>query len=164
MATQTIPQSTPGPFIPPALPAQASAGVGASAGMGSLPSASAGGNASAPNLSNPGQAGGLTGGPLPRQEMAAPANLATLPAPEETAAGQLQLTPPMARMPVDLQVMVPVREFRVRNLLTMAAGTVIESQWANGEDLPLSSGDVQLAWTEFEVVDNRLAVRVTRLA
>ena len=43
-------------------------------------------------------------------------------------------------------------------------GEVIESSWANGEDLPLSSGTVQLAWTEFEVVDSRLAVRVTRLA
>jgi len=46
----------------------------------------------------------------------------------------------------------------------MTTGELIESQWGQGEDLPLSSGDVQLAWTEFEVVDTRLAVRVTRLA
>jgi len=67
-------------------------------------------------------------------------------------------------MPVGLNVAIPVREFRVRNLLAMQAGEVIETQWANGEDLPLTSGEVQLAWSEFEVVDTRLAVRVTRLA
>jgi flagellar motor switch/type III secretory pathway protein FliN len=82
----------------------------------------------------------------------------------EEQAGYLNLSPPQARLPVELQVMVPVREFRVRHLLAMAPGEVIETLWGHGEDLPLSSGDVQLAWSEFEVVDNRLAVRVTRLA
>jgi flagellar motor switch protein FliN/FliY len=57
-----------------------------------------------------------------------------------------------------------VRGFRVRTLLAMRAGELIETQWVNGEDLPLASGDLQLAWCEFEVVDSRLAVRVTRLA
>jgi len=33
----------------------------------------------------------------------------------------------------------------------------------NGDDVPLSSGNVQLAWSEFEVVDTQLAVRLTRL-
>jgi flagellar motor switch protein FliN/FliY len=67
-------------------------------------------------------------------------------------------------MPVALQVAVPVRNFRVKHLLAMAPGEVIEAHWANGDDLPLASGEVQLAWTEFEVVDSRLAVRITRLA
>jgi len=30
--------------------------------------------------------------------------------------------------------------------------------------LPLAAGEVQLAWSEFEVIETRLAVRVTRLA
>jgi len=29
--------------------------------------------------------------------------------------------------------------------------------------VPLASGKVQLAWSEFEVVDTQLAVRITRL-
>jgi flagellar motor switch protein FliN/FliY len=74
------------------------------------------------------------------------------------------LSTPVARLPVELDVVVPVREFRVRNLLALAAGHVIESQWRNGEDVPLQAGNVQLAWSEFEVVDTQLAVRVTRLA
>jgi len=76
----------------------------------------------------------------------------------------LRLSAPLERLPVGLVVSVPVREFRVRHLLAMAPGALIETQWGNGEDLPLSSGDVQLAWSEFEVVDARLAVRVTRLS
>jgi flagellar motor switch protein FliN/FliY len=76
----------------------------------------------------------------------------------------LRLSPPLERLPVGLVVAVPVREFRVRHLLAMTPGALIETQWGHGEDLPLTSGDVQLAWSEFEVVDTRLAVRVTRLA
>jgi flagellar motor switch protein FliN/FliY len=65
---------------------------------------------------------------------------------------------------VALGVTVPVREFRVRQLLALAPGQVIETQWSHGDDLPLSAGDVQVAWSEFDVVENQLAVRVTRLA
>jgi len=72
--------------------------------------------------------------------------------------------PLVARLPVELDVAVPVREFRVRHLLALAPGAVIESQWNHGIDLPLAAGDVQLAWSEFEVVETKLAVRVTRLA
>lgn len=71
---------------------------------------------------------------------------------------------PVTRLPVELDVAVPVRDFRVRNLLTLAQGQLVETQWSHGDDLPLSSGDVQMAWSEFEVVDTRLAVRITRLA
>ena len=72
--------------------------------------------------------------------------------------------PLVTRLPVELDVAVPVREFRVRHLLALAPGAVIESQWNHGIDLPLAAGDVQLAWSEFEVVETKLAVRVTRLA
>jgi flagellar motor switch/type III secretory pathway protein FliN len=73
-------------------------------------------------------------------------------------------TPEVLRLPVELDVAVPVRGFRVRNLLALSQEQLIESQWTNGTDLPLAAGDVQLAWTEFEVVENKLAVRVTRVA
>lgn len=76
----------------------------------------------------------------------------------------LRLSEPLERLPVGLVVSVPVREFRIHHLLAMVPGALIETQWGHGEDLPLSSGDVQLAWSEFEVVDARLAARVTRLS
>lgn len=76
----------------------------------------------------------------------------------------LQLSPPLARLPIELGVSVPVHDFRVRGLLGLEPGQLIESRWIHGEDVPLVSGKVQLAWSEFEVVDSQLAVRITRLS
>lgn len=72
--------------------------------------------------------------------------------------------PLVARLPVELDVAVPVRGFRVRHLLALAPGELIASQWSHGIDLPLAAGAVRLAWSEFEVLDTKMAVRVTRLA
>jgi flagellar motor switch/type III secretory pathway protein FliN len=92
------------------------------------------------------------------------ASQALVPAtPEHEETEPVALSGPVARLPVELDVAVPVRDFRVRNLLALAPGQVVASQWSNGDDLPLASGDVQLAWAEFEVIDTQLAVRVTRL-
>ncbi|HEY3703653.1 MAG TPA: FliM/FliN family flagellar motor switch protein [Terracidiphilus sp.] len=70
----------------------------------------------------------------------------------------------VARLPVEVEVAVPVRDFRVRNLLALELGVVVGSRWSHGDDLPLSAGEVQLAWLEFEVVANTLAARITRIA
>jgi flagellar motor switch/type III secretory pathway protein FliN len=67
------------------------------------------------------------------------------------------------RLPVQLNVGIPIRDFRVKNLLVLEPGSLIESSWVPGEDVPVASGEVQLAWSEFEVVDTQLAVRLTRL-
>ena len=93
------------------------------------------------------------------------AEQALIPSPHAPVEGvEAELSAVITRLPVELDVAVPVRDFRVRNLLALEPGQVIETQWAHGEDLPLAAGDVQLAWSEFEVVDSELAVRVTRLA
>jgi len=52
----------------------------------------------------------------------------------------------------------------VRNLLALEARQVIETAWTRGDEMPLAARDTQLAWTEFEVVESKLAVRITRLA
>jgi flagellar motor switch protein FliM len=71
---------------------------------------------------------------------------------------------PIPQLPVQLAVGIPVRAFRVRQLLALAPGQVIETQWSQRDDLPLAAGHVQLAWSVFEVVETQIAVRVTRLA
>jgi flagellar motor switch protein FliN/FliY len=90
--------------------------------------------------------------------------LVPVPQQEEKLENPISFSLPVSMLPVELDVAVPVREFRVRNLLALEPGQVIESQWGNGEDVPLASGEVQLAWSEFEVIDTQLAVRITRLA
>jgi len=89
---------------------------------------------------------------------------ALVPSPHAPVEGKaIVLSAPIARLPVELDVAVPVRDFRVRNLLALEPGNVIETQWTHGEDMPLLAGAVQLSWSEFEVVDSQLAVRVTRM-
>lgn len=69
----------------------------------------------------------------------------------------------VSRIPVEIDVAVPIRKFRVRNLLSLAKGNVIESQWLQGVDMPLNARGTQLAWAEFEVIEQMLGVRITRL-
>jgi hypothetical protein len=102
---------------------------------------------------------------LPTEAVAPAAEAALVPACEAVSAETAIATHPMvARLPVELEVGVPVRDFRVCNLLALELGVIVESQWNMGEDLPLAAGNVHLAWTEFEVVDTQLAARLTRLA
>jgi len=70
---------------------------------------------------------------------------------------------PLAGLPMQLDVTVPLPGFRVQDLLALEKGAVLESRWPHAEDVPVWCGGVQLVWTEFEVVDQKLAVRVTRL-
>jgi len=102
--------------------------------------------------------------PSPEAAGATPAK-GLIPAPQPAPDDEERtFSTPVARLPVELDVLVPVRDFRVRHLLALVPGHLIESRWGHGEDVPLAAGNVQLAWSEFEVVDTQLAVRVTRLA
>ncbi len=89
---------------------------------------------------------------------------ALVPATKPVELDRLTLTQPLTRLPVELEVGVPARDFRVHTLVGLGRGQVIETQWEATGDLPLAAGNVQLAWSEFEVVDTRMAVRITRLA
>ena len=71
--------------------------------------------------------------------------------------------PALAALPLQLDVFVSIPNFRVRDLLAMDKGSLFETSWSYTEDLPIWCGGVQLMWTEFEVVDNVLSVRVTRV-
>ena len=89
---------------------------------------------------------------------------ALVPSEPHTAEGTgLDLDGPLSKLPVELDVGVPIRNFRVRNLLALEAGVVVASRWGHGDDLPVISGKQTLAWSEFEVMDTHLAVRLTRL-
>jgi flagellar motor switch/type III secretory pathway protein FliN len=97
-------------------------------------------------------------------ELAAEQALVPSPRPTQPEGQGIELTPAVAGLPVELEVSVPVENFRVRNLLALEPSHLIESGWGHGEDVPLAAGEVQLAWSEFEVIETQLAVRITRLA
>jgi flagellar motor switch protein FliN/FliY len=72
--------------------------------------------------------------------------------------------PMIGRLPVTLGVSIPLRGFKLRDLLELASGQTLASGWAVTEDVPLKTGAVNVCWGEFEVVEQRIAIRMTRLA
>ncbi len=104
-------------------------------------------------------------GEKPKEDLVSGSSLALVPLKQPVAETTKDaFGPRVMRLPVEVDVAVAVRGFRVRHLLALAPGEVIESQWTNGSDLPLTAGNVRMAWTEFEVVETKLAVRVTHVA
>lgn len=65
---------------------------------------------------------------------------------------------------MQLDVTIPVPKFRVQDLLALEKGAVLDTRWLHTDDVPVWCGGAQLVWTEFEVVEQKIAVRVTRLA
>lgn len=70
----------------------------------------------------------------------------------------------LSRLPMRVAVGVPLPRFKVRDLLALSRGQLVLSAWASTTDVPLTVGCAQLSWAEFEVVEQRMAVRMTRLA
>jgi flagellar motor switch/type III secretory pathway protein FliN len=72
--------------------------------------------------------------------------------------------PLLSQMTVATTAGIPIEGFKIRDLLRLEPGQIVESMWTHTEDIPLNAGRVQVAWGEFEVVDQNLMVRLTRLA
>ncbi len=70
--------------------------------------------------------------------------------------------PILARMPETLTALISVRRLTVSDLLSLQVGQMLSTDTALADDIPVKVGHVQLAWSEFEVVERTLAVRLTR--
>jgi flagellar motor switch protein FliM len=70
----------------------------------------------------------------------------------------------IGRLPVAMSVAIPMRGLKVRDLLDLRYGKTVGTSWAVTEDVPLKVGAMQLCWGEFEVVEQKMALRLTRLA
>lgn len=97
-------------------------------------------------------------------EAQAPAALVRAEGAKEPATAEPPRDTRLDRLPLQLDVMLPVRFLRVRELLALGPGSVVETAHAHAQDVPVWCGEKLLAWGEFEVAEQRLAVRVTRLA
>ena len=69
----------------------------------------------------------------------------------------------LSHLRVTLRVGVALNRFRVRDLLAMKEGQVFESLSPATEDVPVKVGQAQLGWSEFEVLEQRMSLRLTRL-
>lgn len=70
----------------------------------------------------------------------------------------------MPWLPFTLSLEIPVVNFTIRDLLSLTAGSIVETACHHTSDVPLRVNRLLIGWTEFEVIGNRLAVRITDLA
>jgi len=105
--------------------------------------------------------------------MSTPAH--TPAAPPEAAATTTAptLTTPAAReerwqqlqwLPCRLEVQLSVPRLTVGDIIRLAPRVVVETHWQQNADVPIRANGQLIAWAEFEGIDEKLAVRVTRLA
>jgi flagellar motor switch protein FliN/FliY len=67
-------------------------------------------------------------------------------------------------LPCTLALDLPVVNFTVGDLLSLTHGSIVETAYHQSSDLPLRVNGQLVGWTEFEVVGERLAVRLTDLS
>lgn len=71
---------------------------------------------------------------------------------------------PMLELPCDLTLDLPIPDFTVADLLRLHKGDLLETRWAQSEDVPVRINDQLVAWAEFEAIDGTLGMRITEWA
>ncbi|MGO9339053.1 MAG: FliM/FliN family flagellar motor switch protein [Terracidiphilus sp.] len=64
-------------------------------------------------------------------------------------------------LPCTLSLELPVVRFTIADLLTLSKGSIVETACHHTSDVPLRVNQLLIGWTEFEVIGDRLAVRIT---
>jgi len=71
---------------------------------------------------------------------------------------------PVLDLQCELTVDLSMPDFKIGDLLKLRRGSVITARLRLGLDVPLRLNGAQIGWIEFEMVGERLAVRLTELA
>ena len=100
-----------------------------------------------------------TSNTMPMMEPKTPIALHLVDKPQERDPGEL-----LPWLPCTLALDIPVVKFTVGDLLALAKGSIVETAYHQSSDLPLRVNGQLVGWTEFEVVGDRLAVRLTDLS
>ena len=58
---------------------------------------------------------------------------------------------------------IPVLAFTVESLFKLGPGSLVRTSFHQSSDIPLQVNGVAMAWTEFELVGDSLAARITDL-
>jgi flagellar motor switch/type III secretory pathway protein FliN len=67
----------------------------------------------------------------------------------------------MPWLPCTVSLELPAVRFTIADLLALTKGSIVETACHHTSDVPLRVNKVLIGWTEFEVVGDRLAVRIT---
>jgi len=83
------------------------------------------------------------------------------PLPVDSTANEIDRLDRMPWLPCTLSVEVPVVRFTIGDLLCLQEGSIVETACHQTSDVPLRVNHLLIGWTEFEVIGDRLAVRIT---
>ncbi len=79
----------------------------------------------------------------------------------EHSAGEDAAWAHVKRLLCQISVELPVPHFTVRKLLDLAPGVVLDTYMEEGSHLPVTVNGQRIAWGEFDVLDESLAIRLT---
>ncbi|HEX4031316.1 MAG TPA: FliM/FliN family flagellar motor C-terminal domain-containing protein [Terracidiphilus sp.] len=85
------------------------------------------------------------------------------PSPAETP-NAADLLDTMPWLPCTLTLEVPVVRFTIGDLLALKKSSIVETACHHTSDVPLRVNQLLIGWTEFDVIGDRLAVRITEQA
>jgi flagellar motor switch protein FliN/FliY len=66
-------------------------------------------------------------------------------------------------LPCHLYVALRVPRFTIRDLLSLSVDSVVDTHRAEGAHVPVLVNGVMVGWAEFDVIEERIAVRLTEL-
>ncbi|MFZ1130247.1 MAG: FliM/FliN family flagellar motor C-terminal domain-containing protein [Terriglobales bacterium] len=67
-------------------------------------------------------------------------------------------------LPCHLSLQIPIVDFTVGDLIRLGKDSIVETGCPSTSDIPVRVNGLLVAWSEFEVIGNRLALRITELA
>jgi flagellar motor switch/type III secretory pathway protein FliN len=70
----------------------------------------------------------------------------------------------LVHLPCTLTLDLAVPDIRVRELIELDTDSILDTKWVQSKDVPVRVNGRFIGWAEFEVVGDRLAVRITELA
>ena len=74
-----------------------------------------------------------------------------------------EIWPEGLELPCHLYVALEVPHFTIRDLLSLSVNSVVNTLRREGAHVPVLVNTVMVAWAEFDVIDGRLAVRMTEM-
>jgi flagellar motor switch protein FliN/FliY len=81
----------------------------------------------------------------------------------ESSPAPREIWPEALELPCRLYVSLEVPHFTIRDLLSLSVNALIDTRRREGAHVPVLVNGVMVGWAEFDVIDGRLAVRMTEM-
>lgn len=81
----------------------------------------------------------------------------------EAVGSPRQIWPEALGLPCELSVGLEVPHFTIRDLLGLDINSLVDTGRREGAHVPVLVNRVMVGWAEFDVIDSRLAVRMTEM-